>query len=148
MNTCDICSAETHREVDEKGRKFCGDCAAPTTLVLAEKALVEKHVFNSAANETLAKSSQICEQRAGEYLDSWALENQQSVYLDIIARELGLMLTKEQKRLVVMASLCDIKLSRMTGPFKEDNHVDLNNYNSAFCSLLQWYRAKSPEPNK
>lgn len=99
-----------------------------------------QHTFNRAAMETLNESIKICEQRAGEYLDSWSLENLQTVFLDIVLRELKIELSKKAKRLLVMAGISDIKLSRMAGPFKSDNHIDLNNYNSAFCSLLKEYK--------
>lgn len=89
--------------------------------------------------ETLNESIKICEQRAGEYLDSWSLENLRTPYLDSlqyhISRCSNITCYPLLKRLIIMASMCDIKLSRMSGPFKEDTYIDLNNYNSAFCAL-------------
>lgn len=90
----------------------------------------------------MAKSNAICDQRAGEYQDSWALENLRTPYLDSILYTTDVVRLrncddggKAFKRLVIMAAMCDIKLSRMGGPFKEDTYIDLNNYNSAFCTL-------------
>ena len=97
------------------------------------------HTFNRAAKETMDKSIAICEQRAEEYQDSWDLNNLQVVYLRSTLRSFGITLEPIQERLLVMASMNDIKLSRMTGPFKEDNHIDLNNYNSAYCTLRREY---------
>lgn len=97
------------------------------------------HTFNIAAKETMDKSIAICEQRAGEYLDSWSLENLKTPYLDSILSQFNLEKSHELKRLIIMASMCDIKISRMAGPFKEDTYIDLNNYNSAFCSLRKQY---------
>lgn len=103
-----------------------------------------QHTFNVAAMETLNESIKICEQRAGEYLDSWSLENLRTPYLDSIWNRLFPMseefkFPKAIKRLIIMASMCDIKLSRMSGSFREDTYIDLNNYNSAFCALRKEY---------
>jgi hypothetical protein len=110
-----------------------------------------QHTFNRAAMATLNESVNVCDQRAGEYLDSWNLDNLQTVFLDIVLRETAIHLTKAAKRLLIMAAMNDIKLSRMTGPFKPDSHIDLNNYNSAFCSLMKEYKhdlnSNSTKPN-
>lgn len=105
-----------------------------------------QHTFNRAAMETLDESIKICEQRAGEYLDSWSLENLRTPYLDsimhypdLIRGPMPLKKWDAFRRLIIMASMCDIKLSRMSGPFREDTYIDLNNYNSAFCSLRKEY---------
>jgi hypothetical protein len=105
----------------------------------------QTHTFNKAALETINKAIGICNQRADEYLDSWCIENLRTPYLDslqplIIEFYSGrisqdILTFARLKRLIIMASMCDIKLSRMSGPFKEDTYIDLTNYNGAFCTL-------------
>ncbi len=101
------------------------------------------HTFNRAAKETMDKSIAICEQRAGEYQDSWDLANLRTPYLDSLLERTA---SPQLKRLLIMASMCDIKLSRMGGPFKEDTYIDLNNYNSAFCTLRREYEELLSKP--
>jgi hypothetical protein len=93
------------------------------------------HTFNRAALSTLNESLAILDQRGGEYQDSWATENMQSPFLNNIFREFGVTLDKEQTRLVMLAALCDVKLSRLAGPWKRDTAVDLINYLGALAQL-------------
>lgn len=110
---------------------------------------VSKAVFNSAVDRTLAECQGISNQRGGEYLDSWALENQCTAYFDhvwnlIWKYELGLAdkgvpLTAQAKRLLIMASLCDVKISRLLGPYKRDTFIDHINYEAALADLIEQY---------
>jgi hypothetical protein len=117
-----------------------------TPIVPAPKA-----VFNAAAEAVLAECSAICTQRGGEYRDSWHLDNQQVPFLDHVHREIGhgMPFSPEEKRLIVMASIADVKISRLAGAFKRDTYVDLINYVAALCSLLERYvEAKAPSGSK
>jgi hypothetical protein len=99
-------------------------------------------VFNAAVDATLAKCQAISSQRGGEYLDSWALENQVSTFMRATLREFGVTLSPEQMRLLTMAALVDVKESRMGGAFKDDSHIDAINYRSAYLELMLQYRGE------
>ena len=104
-----------------------------------------KPVFNAAVDASLAKCQAISSQRGGEYLDSWALENQVNTFVRATLREFGVELNPEQMRLLTMAALVDVKESRMGGEFKEDTHVDGINYRGAYLDLMIQYRAGRQE---
>jgi hypothetical protein len=96
--------------------------------------------FNSAAIETLDKAKAVCIQRGEEYQDTWSLDNLKTVFLDTALKELSVLsLTPEEKRLLVIASLCDVKLSRLIGEFKSDTFEDAINYIAAFRTWLEEY---------
>jgi len=106
-----------------------------------------KATFNAAAEETLAKALEICTQRGTEYQDSWATENLKTPFLDNLVAALRpqvdsrgeVFYSSAEKRLIVLASLCDVKLSRLTGAYKEDTAVDLINYVAAYNALRLAY---------
>jgi hypothetical protein len=102
------------------------------------------HVFNASANSTLAECLAICEQRGGEYEDSWHLDNLMVPFHAQVIRQIAhdQPYSREEQRLITMAAVCDVKLSRLAGPFKRDTYVDLINYVAALCSLLQDYLEK------
>jgi hypothetical protein len=90
---------------------------------------VKAMYFNAAVDEVLGKAQAISNERGGQYQDSWALENQQTPFIDNALRVLGLpAMTREQKRILMLASLSDVKISRMLGPYKADTVEDLLNY--------------------
>jgi hypothetical protein len=99
------------------------------------------HAFNAAADATMARAGATSNQRAGEYLDTWALEGQNTPFLDdaLRAAALGADIGRAEKRLILVAALCDVKLSRMGGGWKEDTCLDLLNYVSAYTS---WREAR------
>ena len=99
------------------------------------------HVFNRSAKPVLDECSATFTQRAGEYQDTWAIENQESAFLDHVMAEFGLLLTKEQKRLVQLAVLIDVKDSRMLGPYKRDTIIDGIAYRAAFATVFEEYLA-------
>jgi hypothetical protein len=103
----------------------------------------DKPTFTKAALETLDECRAIVDQRAGEYEDSWATANQVTPFLDNMLKTFNVTLTKEQKRLVLLASMCDVKVSRLVGPFKTDTVVDLINYSAALASLHDEYKTDS-----
>lgn len=127
----------------ENGREMCA---------VQEKA-ERKAAFNSAVDEVLGQAIAISNQRGGEYADSWALENQQTRFLDMVMREIEHKANKQdrgpwtqfselgtdEKRLIMVASLCDVKMSRMIGGFKGDTLDDLINYVAALRKWLGDY---------
>lgn len=100
-----------------------------------------KATFNAAAEETINKALAVCDQRGGEYNDSWALEHIKTPFLDntldYLTREPyeRPVFDARDKRLIVLASLIDVKISRLVGPYKEDSSVDLINYVAAYNTL-------------
>lgn len=100
--------------------------------------------FNEAAIVTLDKSRAVCEQRGNEYQDSWSLENLKTPNLDMVLRHLQQTFTPEEKRLLVIASLCDVKLSRLVGGYKSDTYEDAINYFAALRTWMEQYLANLP----
>lgn len=97
-----------------------------------------KHTFNKAADNTIARANSISSQRAGEYNDSWSLEQLNTPWLDNLMRDFPstpVMHEREYKRLIVMASMIDIKISRLGGGWKDDTPLDLINYIAAYTDL-------------
>jgi len=102
--------------------------------------VISKASFNKAAEATIEKSLAICHQRGNEYSDSWALTNLKTPWLDNLLRDrpMGSIrpdLLPAYKRLIIMASLLDVKLSRLSGDYKEDTAVDSINYIGAYNSM-------------
>lgn len=106
------------------------------------------HVFDRYAGDVLRKCTKIFEQRGGEYQDTWALENQVTLFGDHLERYVeGLRDVlptvrdrREYKRLRNVAALCDTKLSRLLGAPKDDTTQDLINYVALFTGLFAEYR--------
>jgi len=101
-----------------------------------------KHAFNAASETTLRRALDVSNQRGGEYLDSWHVDNQVSTFIDHVLGLLGpdalaripAGRVREFKRLVMVASLIDVKDSRMGGPWKLDTVDDGINYRGAFAT--------------
>lgn len=105
-----------------------------------------KAAFNAGVDSTLAECAAISNQRGGEYQDTWALENQVTTMLNHVLRVIGRTeFTPEQKRLILIAALCDVKDSRMIGEFKKDSHVDAINYRAALAAWLEEYVVNHPK---
>lgn len=138
------------------GKSLCPDCnctldIAAATLQAAKKPIngePHPHTFNRAALTTIGRATAICNQRADEYKDSWDLANLRMVFLDAILDRFGVKLTPEQKRLVIMSSLCDVKLSRVAGPFKTDTYDDNINYTGALCELRREWEEQQTQGTK
>lgn len=101
--------------------------------------------FNNAVDKTLNKCLQISNQRGGEYSDSWSLENMKTPFLTNILQDVQdgnfqLHNNNQSKRLIMLAAMCDVKLSRLIGPWKEDTTIDLINYCAAFTHLREEMR--------
>lgn len=106
--------------------------------ILYDDAVSQQPAFNSAADATLRRAAAISNQRGGEYLDSWALDNMITTFFDATLRALGVSdLSREAKRLLIVAALIDIKDSRMLGPWKEDTVDDGINYRAAYATWRQ-----------
>jgi hypothetical protein len=109
---------------------------------------VSKHAFNAASEKTLNRSLAIGSQRGGEYLDSWHIDNQKTTFIDhVLALPLFYGHEREYKRLLMAASLVDVKESRMSGPFKLDTIDDGINYRAAFATWREEYEALIQESN-
>lgn len=107
-------------------------------MPIIKRGIQEKHTFNRAAEQTIADALAICSQRGGEYRDSWSIDNLHTPYLDNLLKDhpaAPSKLVKEHRRLIVMASMIDIKISRMGGPWKLDTSIDLINYVGAYARL-------------
>lgn len=99
---------------------------------------VNTHTFNRSVDETIKTALAISNQRGGEYSDSWSLENLQTPFLTNLLTNCPptpSMVTPEFKRLVIMASMIDVKVSRLGGPWKDDTALDLINYIAAYTAL-------------
>lgn len=102
----------------------------------------QKAAFNAAVDDTLGACLNVSNQRGGEYQDTWALENMVTTFLDATLRDLHIVnLTAEEKRLLIVAALVDVKDSRMLGPWKEDTVDDGINYRAAYRA---WRSAYTP----
>jgi len=101
---------------------------------------VSKHAFNAAMERTLNRSLAIGSQRGGEYLDSWHIDNQVTTFIDhVLALPIIQGHEREYKRLLMVASLVDVKDSRMSGPWKSDTTDDGINYRAAFTTWRDEY---------
>ena len=91
-----------------------------------------------------SRARAIYNQRGDEYGDTWALENIVTTYLDGVLNMLGIFgLSLAERRLLEMASLVDVKESRIKhGSWKLDNSDDAVNYRAAFSA---WREAYSEE---
>ena len=107
---------------------------------LSDSLPVAKHAFNAAMETTLNRSLAIGAQRGGEYLDSWAVENQVTTFIShVLALPVVPGREREYKRLLMAAALVDVKDSRMGGPWKLDTVDDGINYRAAFASWREEY---------
>lgn len=108
---------------------------------------VSTHTFNRAAERTIADAMAVSAQRAGEYHDSWSINNLTTPFLDNLLRDFPICpqgaSEREYKRLIIMASMIDIKISRMSGGWKKDTSIDLINYEAAYCELRENFGEKA-----
>jgi hypothetical protein len=109
----------------------------------------KKATFEEAMNNVLGAALALGAQRGQEYADSWAKGNLSTAFLNHVQRtfiakrgNVPWVFGKfEEDRITLLASLCDVKLSRLTGPFKEDTFVDLINYVAVLLQMLKEYDA-------
>jgi len=95
--------------------------------------------FDRCVTDTLNEALAVCEQRSGEYRDSWDTEHLHTPVLDNLMGDLGFAFTREEMRLIALASMIDIKLSRLVGPYKRDTLIDLINYTACYAQLREEY---------
>lgn len=108
--------------------------------IIYDEGVTQQPAFNAAADTTLKRAAAISNQRGGEYLDSWSLDNMITTFFDATLRALGVPgLPAEAKRLLIVAALIDIKDSRMLGPWKEDTVDDGINYRAAYATWRQMW---------
>lgn len=100
-------------------------------------------VFNAAAEATIGRALAICTQRGEEYQDSWDLNNLKAPFLTHTLSNVklldGSIVQPATIRLIMLAALADVKLSRLVGGWKDDTAVDLINYVAAYAELRQQY---------
>jgi len=131
---CSIMGCAIMRPVSSWGETIESDAYNVTKEAEPEPA------FPSAARATMDKCSAVFAQREGEYKDTWALENQVTTMLDHVLKVIGMDgICKEEKRLILVAALCDVKDSRMIGDYKEDSHLDAINYRMTLAKWLDDY---------
>lgn len=97
--------------------------------------------FDKAMQTVLGSALETATQRGVEYADSWALVSQHTPHIDMVINHLidldaRFLQRKYAKRILMLASLCDVKLSRLGGGFKEDTLVDLVNYQAALLYAI------------
>jgi hypothetical protein len=92
-------------------------------------------VFGRSVKESLERCVEIINQRGKEYLDSWSDANLSTPFQDSLPTDLRLRQSQEYKRLQTIAAMCDVKLSRLSGHWKQDTGIDLVNYIAAFTAL-------------
>ncbi len=104
-----------------------------------------KQAFNLAADATFAEAQAIHGQRGTEYSDSWALGNVHAPVLKMSLREIfGFDPTPEELRVIMAASLVDVKDSRYLGGWKKDTALDGLNYRAAHAAWLTEYLDAKP----
>lgn len=105
---------------------------------------LDKQSFEGAADTALAVCSGVYSQRGNEYADTWSLDHQCTTFLDATLRALGISddLSREAKRLLLAASLIDVKDSRMLGGWKLDTVIDGIAYRAAYAEWRAEYEKK------
>lgn len=96
--------------------------------------------FNRASAQSIKEATEICNHRGSEYSDSWSLDNLRTPWLDNLFKDhnpvsVAAELLPAYRRLVVLASMLDIKLSRLGGGYKSDTALDSINYLGAYNTL-------------
>jgi hypothetical protein len=101
-----------------------------------------KRAFQSLALATLAKCDAILQDRATQYAadqkDGWDLQQFQAPFYEMTVEHIKKSQAPEVvcQRAIQAACLCDVKLGRMKGGYKEDTLVDLLSYTAALNSVL------------
>lgn len=107
-----------------------------------------KAAFNAAVDTVLEGALKVSDQRGGEYGDTWSLKNQHTPFLDAVLTQIGRgknayiasnAYSTEEKRLIMVACLCDVKISRLIGGYKDDTIDDLINYAAALRAWMGAY---------
>lgn len=101
--------------------------------------------FDAGADKTLDAVRAIYAQRGEEYGDSWRLENMTTTFTEAVLRRMNVQAAPTMLRLLQLASLVDVKESRLkNGPYKQDSVIDGIAYRALFDAL--WERPESSQP--
>lgn len=100
----------------------------------------KKTTFAKNADETISEVQATYAQRGQEYMDSWALPDLIATFSKAVDK-FERPFTPSGYRLRQCAALIDVKLSRMTGPYKRDTVIDLIAYLSCFAGLVEEHNA-------
>jgi hypothetical protein len=86
--------------------------------------------FDKGVKSVLESALRVAEQRGGEYRDSWGDELFRTPFRDALKGWSGLLHASkvQHDRVFTLAAMCDVKLSRLVGPYKADTFIDLINY--------------------
>ena len=136
----------THgHELEKKAQQARGQSFSMETPAVAA------HAFNRAVDASVARTQAISGQRGETYQDTWSEANLRTSFLDATLRSIAeqqghhgadielAALTPAERRLIVVASLCDVKLSRLIGEWKQDHVDDLENYAGAWNTWMGEY---------
>lgn len=152
-------SGERMSRLDDQIRKSWIDClwfVLKLAVLIAAAALVfwatanniqmdndnSTTAFVRAARTTINESLEIMSQRESEYMDSWAIENLHAPVLTNFMKDHPTPKAGHEKqwiRLIAMASIVDVKLSRLTGRWKHDTGVDFLPYTAAYTNFRKTY---------
>jgi hypothetical protein len=128
-------------------------CAGLPTLaeLRSQLGIAAPHAFNRAVDASVARTQAISGQRGEAYQDTWSEANLRTAFLDATLRSIAeqqghhgadielAALMPAERRLIVVASLCDVKLSRLIGEWKQDHVDDLENYAGAWNTWMGEY---------
>lgn len=107
-----------------------------------------KPTFERCADATLDEVRGIYAERGAQYADTWSPENNARHFTKEAFEMLdGLHkpFDAQDARLLQLAALIDVKISRMTGGFKSDTVVDLIAYLATYKTLREEYQANETE---
>jgi len=111
--------------------------------------VTKKPTFERCADETLARVREIYADRGDNYGDSWTLDNQRTAVTDATLTRFGVThLAPEEKRLLQLAVLIDVKDSRLAGKFNIDSLDDGIAYRGAYATLRDEYERKAASVNR
>lgn len=105
-----------------------------------------KMTFERCADAALDKVHAIYAQRGGEYQDSWATGNSCFAVTKATLKRFGIELSADQMRLIQLASLIDVKDSRLQGPWTPDSIVDGLAYRAVYLTLREEFEANNRLP--
>jgi hypothetical protein len=141
-------AAEPSAEHPYSSTCYCEECRPPDPHPAWD---IAGHAFNRAVEASVARTQAISGQRGESYQDTWSEANLRTSFLDATLRSIAeqqghhgadielAALMPAERRLIVVASLCDVKLSRLIGEWKQDHVDDLENYAGAWNTWMGEY---------
>ena len=103
----------------------------------------ERPTFEASADETLAVVRAIYAQRGDEYSDTWSIPNQVATFTEATLRRFGISLGADEIRLLQLATLIDVKGSRLIGAWKADSVDDAIAYMAVYRALREKYEREA-----